>query len=86
MICSICLNESSSFILKDNIITCINCMEIQEWGDTLNSNKKPIIKKEKKIIKKILTPTTTIRCSKCKNLFSEQICKCGYINPLFRKF
>ncbi len=64
---------------RNGSIICNACVTVL---DMMGTETKIITKKEEpKIIKTI----SSIYCPKCKDRFSEQICKCGFKNPLFRK-
>ncbi len=100
MICSTCMNEISlqtPFTTISGNTICINCQELDFFGQALESPALPSgIKNSTTETSRSSSSTTetsrssssttesNIQCPKCSNHFTGIKCACGFPNPLYR--
>jgi hypothetical protein len=92
-ICNIlCINPNGLCISSNNIATvkedgtiiCSGCLSVLDMmGSTIKNDNTTIKEENVKVIK--INSINSVFCPKCKDRFSNQVCKCGFKNPLFRK-
>jgi hypothetical protein len=76
-----CKSSNNIANFRNGSIICNACVAVLDMMGSETKTKTDTKKEQVKVI----NPANSILCPKCRERFSEQTCKCGFKNPLFRK-